>query len=122
MKLLLDQGLGLLTAFHLRSAGIDATHVGERGLAHATDAQIIDLAARENLVVVTLDSDFHSLLAVRGARFPSVVRIRIEGLKSQQAAELVRLVIIECGQDLASGAFVTVDERQMRVRRLPIGG
>jgi predicted nuclease of predicted toxin-antitoxin system len=33
MRLLLDQGLPRSTVLHLHSAGIEATHVGDRGLA-----------------------------------------------------------------------------------------
>lgn len=68
MKLLLDQGLPRSTVLHLRSAAVEATHLGDRGLATATDAKILDLARRERSIVVTLDADFHTLLAMSGLR------------------------------------------------------
>lgn len=58
MRLLLDQGLPRSTVLHLHNAGIEATHVGGRGLATATDSRILDFGREEGSVVVTLDADF----------------------------------------------------------------
>jgi predicted nuclease of predicted toxin-antitoxin system len=79
MRLLLDQGLPRSTAHHLDAAGVESAHVGEKGLATASDAKIIDFARQGGWIVVTLDADFHALLALSGATGPCVVRIRIEG-------------------------------------------
>jgi len=90
MKLLLDQGLPRSTVFPLRTAGIDAVHVGEKSLATAPDSLILDIARREQCIVVTLDADFHALLALSGAAGPSVIRIRIEGLRADSSGQLAR--------------------------------
>ncbi len=84
MKLLLDQGLPRSTILHLSNAGIESTHVGNRGLATASDAEILELGGKESSVVVTLDADSHAILALSGAAKPSVIRVRIEGLRSEQ--------------------------------------
>jgi hypothetical protein len=44
MRLLLDQGLPRSTVRHLDAAGVESAHVGEKGLATASDAKIIDFA------------------------------------------------------------------------------
>jgi hypothetical protein len=62
MKLLLDQGLPRSAAMLLREGGIDTLHVGEIGLAAATDNEILQRGRQEERVVVTLDADFHALL------------------------------------------------------------
>lgn len=64
-------------------------HVGDIGMSRATDVAIIDWAARELRVVVTLDSDFHAILALGGLTFPSVIRIRQEGLIGALLASLL---------------------------------
>jgi len=84
MKLILDQGTPRSAASLLREVGFDAVHTGEIGLAEAEDAVIIQQAALEERVVVTLDADFHSLLALAQTRRPSIVRIRIEGLQAKE--------------------------------------
>jgi predicted nuclease of predicted toxin-antitoxin system len=67
MRLLLDQGLPRSTVHHLDAAGVESAHVGEKGLATASDAKIIDFAPQGGWIVVTLDANFHALLAVAGA-------------------------------------------------------
>ncbi|MBN2022766.1 MAG: DUF5615 family PIN-like protein [Pirellulales bacterium] len=70
MKLLLDQGLPRSTVHHLADIGVAAEHVGDLGLARATDAQILDVARERGSAVVTLDADFHALLATSRAAGP----------------------------------------------------
>lgn len=81
IKILLDQGLPRSAAELLRQQGWDALHVSDVGLAAASDQTILNQAEQQGRTVVTLDADFHALLAVSGASAPSVVRLRIEGLK-----------------------------------------
>jgi len=121
MKLLLDQGLPRSAASLLREAGIDAVHTGESGLATATDEEVLAAARREERIVVTLDADFHALMALSGSKGPSVIRIRMEGLRAKPLAELIGTVLVQCGGDLTKGALVTVSEDRIRVHRLPDG-
>ena len=120
MKLLLDQGLPRSAAIFLRESGIDAIHVGEVGYSTAEDATILEKAREEKRVVVTLDADFHALLALSEATAPSVIRIRLEGLKGKKAGRLIQTVISHCGEDLERGAMVTVDRHRIRIRRVPL--
>lgn len=120
MKLLLDQGLARSAAGLLRTAGIDALHVGEIGYSTATDADILQRGRDGQRIVVTLDADFHTLLALSGATTPSVIRIRIEGLRAEMLAQLLLDVLPQCDEDLEQGAAVTVQNGKIRIRRLPI--
>jgi predicted nuclease of predicted toxin-antitoxin system len=120
MKLLLDQGLPRSTVSRLLEVGIETAHVGDLGLATASDATIIDYARKQDWVVATLDADFHAQLALSGASTPSVIRIRIEGLLAEALAQLLATVLGICAEDLANGAMVSVSERGIRVRRLPL--
>ncbi len=120
MKLLLDQGLPRSAAMLLRESGIDTLHVGEIGLAAATDNEILQRGRQEGRVVVTLDADFHSLLAFSKAVSPSVIRIRIEGLTGPVAANVIREAVLRSKEDLENGALVTVQPGRIRIRRLPL--
>ena len=120
MRVLLDQGLPRSAAGLLRAAGLDAFHVGECGLATVSDAEILDYARRENRVVITLDADFHALLVLGHASAPSVIRIRIEGLRADATVGLVQSTLSRCGEEFARGAMISVTEDRLRVRYLPV--
>ena len=120
MKLLLDQGLPRSAARLLRVVGIDAVHTGECNLSCALDSEVLAAAQTEGRIVVSLDSDFHALLALSNAVSPSVIRIRIEGLQAEAVAEIIQNVLGCCGEDLSAGCMISVQEDRMRIRKLPI--
>ena len=120
MKLLLDQGMPRSTAALLRQAGFETVHTGEIGMATAEDEAIIRRAVAEDRVVVTLDADFHAQLALSHATKPSVIRIRIEGLRAEELSALLQKVIQQCRVELEAGAMISVPEYRIRIRRLPV--
>lgn len=120
MRLLLDQGLPRSTVLYLQNDGIEAVHVSDRGLATASDSEILNFGQQEGMVVVTLDADFHTLLALSGLTGPSVIRIRIEGLRGEALAKLIVSVLQVCNDDLVKGAMVSVTENGIRIHRLPV--
>lgn len=120
MKLLLDQGLPLSASKLLREIDIDAIHISEIKMSEATDAEIIQKAKAERRIVVTLDADFHTLLALDEATSPSVIRIRIERLRASAIVDLLLMVIAKCEEDLIQGSAVTVEPSRIRIRRLPL--
>ena len=87
----------------------------------ATDEEILSFARARDGVVVTLDADFHALLAVSGASRPSVIRIRIQGLRATETAEYVRFVCVHFATELVAGSLITVKARKTTCHRLPIG-
>ena len=61
MKFLVDNQLPADLARWLRSKGVDAVHVLERGLSEKDDLYLWQLAVREDRVVVSKDEDFFNL-------------------------------------------------------------
>jgi predicted nuclease of predicted toxin-antitoxin system len=122
IRLLLDQGLPRSTVDVLVNAGWDVIHASQCGLATASDEQILDFARAHDRVICTLDADFHALLAVSGVSGPSVIRIRREGMRGSEVASLLVRVWSEVATSIERGAVVTVTEKSIRLRQLPIGG
>ena len=120
IPLLLDAGLPKGAALDLRAAGWDVVHVSEIALGAASDAAILAAGERLHRVVATLDHDFARLLYLSGARFPSLLVFRIEGLDRPAAVAAIRAVVPLVVDDLRAGAVVSVSVGSARVRRLPI--
>lgn len=120
MKLLLDQGLPRSATSLLGQARIDSIHVADIRLSSAEDMEILEQARNLDRIIVTLDADFHSLLALTGATCPSVIRIRIEKLRAQALTHLLIDIIRECQTDLEQGAALSVELNPIRIRRLPL--
>jgi predicted nuclease of predicted toxin-antitoxin system len=87
----------------------------------ATDTEILGVARAREAVIVTLDADFHTILAVSGANAPSVIRVRQEGLKAAAVVNLLMNVLSQYEPDLCNGCMITVKQRKTTCHRLPIG-
>jgi predicted nuclease of predicted toxin-antitoxin system len=120
IRLLLDQGLPRSTCAILLAEGWDVVHVCDIGMSQAADPAILDCAVRDNRIVVTLDADFHAHLVLSGASRPSVIRIRIEGLRGDALAGLLRHSWPKIKHVIDDGAMVTVTHTTLRIRTLPV--
>ena len=80
----------------------------------------MDLAEAENRVVITLDADFHMLLAISNRPTPSVIRIRREGLRCEELTALLADIWPRIQDRLHGGAMVTITEQSIRLRKLPL--
>lgn len=122
MRFLVDNALSRAIADGLRSAGHDAIHVCDRGLAAADDPVVFALAVRENRCLVSADTDFGTILAETAGSAPSVILFRGEGVHqphSQLMLLLTNLTVIEAAVE--DGSIVVIERTRIRVRRLPLG-
>jgi predicted nuclease of predicted toxin-antitoxin system len=79
----------------LRDAGHDVVHVRDYGLAAADDSVVFERAAGEKRVLISADTDFVGILALRRSAKPSVILMR-HGLPRQAAAQ-ARLILTSLG-------------------------
>lgn len=120
MRWLLDQGLPRTAAALLREAGFEAVHVGEIFMATSKDHEILQLALDEGRILITLDADFHAMLAISGASQPSIIRIREQGLKASAVFQLIIRLQNQFTEALEKGCVLTATLTQARLRLLPI--
>jgi len=123
MRFLVDNALSLEVARGLSNAGHSAIHVRDIGLGAAADPVIFDRAADDDRIVISADTDFGTLLALRGKSKPSIVLFR--GATPRRPADQVVLLLANLPQleeDLLTGAIVIIEPARIRVRSLPISG
>lgn len=113
-------GLPRRVAGDLRAHGWHVDHVAELGMATAPDDQILRCARDSGQIVVTLDSDFSMLLALRGHSRPSVIHLRLARMDRARVVSILRGIISRVGDSLQEGCIVSVVPTGMRIRRLPI--
>ena len=121
MRLLLDANVSPRLVDRLRDAGYDASHVAELGMLTASDEQIFDRAAIDGWVIVTADTDFSMLLALRAAGRPSVVLLRhVAELRPDAHGDLLLANLAAVSDDLQRDAIVSLSPTRMSVRSLPL--
>lgn len=120
MKFLIDNALSELVSKGLREAGHDAVHVRERGLGRAKDREVIALAATEDRVLVSADTDFGTILTLRREIKPSFILFRgaPERKPDKQLEALLRTLPV-VKEHLERGAIVVISDK-LRIRELPI--
>ena len=111
-------GLARSTARVLNRLGHDAVHLRDLGLDRAEDAAVVALS--ENRVLLTHDLDLGRIVALGRGRVPTVVTFRLSDMRPTEVNRWLETLIERFGTDLEAGALVTVGDRGIRVRRLPI--
>jgi len=120
MKFLADMGISPRTVAFLRTQGHDAVHLHEQGLDRLEDPAILEKARNEGRVLLTHDLDFGDLLAAAGTALPSVVIFRLQNMRPERVNDYLETIISRYAGSLQMGAIASVNERQIRIRHLPI--
>lgn len=121
MKFLIDNALSPIIAKGLREAGFEAMHVRDIGMHSASDIVIFEYASQNDQIIVSADTDFGTLLALRQYSKPSVILFRCTDKRPKSQLSLLISNIPEIKNALISGSIVVFEDKRIRIRALPIG-
>jgi len=121
MKLLIDNALSPVVAEVMNYAGHDAIHLRGLDMQSAPDVDVFALAERQDRIIISADTDFGALLALRRAPRPSFILFRkTTGVRPRVIADQLKWLLAEYRDDIEAGCILTVTNEHIRVRSLPI--
>jgi predicted nuclease of predicted toxin-antitoxin system len=110
----IDNALSPRVAAGLRAAGHNAVHVLDYGLHAAPDEAVFERAALESRVVVSADTDFGTMLALREATSPSVILFRAASLRgADDQVALILAALPSTEGALRRGSIVILERHRL---------
>ena len=102
-------------------AGYDAIHVRDLNMGTSPDVDIFNIAIAQQRTIISADTDFGTLLALRAERFPSVILFRrsISHIPQTQLSILL-LNLPNIAELLEQGSIIIFDKNRIRTKILPI--
>jgi len=87
----------------------------------ASDLEIFALAAGEERTLISADTDFGTILALREESRPSVILLRRGPKKPSAQLELLLANLPTIEEFVLRCSIIVIEERRIRIRLLPIG-
>lgn len=120
MKFLVDNALSPSIARGLVEKKYDALHVREIGMMTASDEEIFDFASRQDRIIVSADTDFGGILALRESSKPSFILYRQSDKRPSSQLRFLLDNLISLKKDLLTGCIIVFEDTRIRIRALPI--
>lgn len=120
MKTLLDMPVTPQLINVLKKYGHEGVHAYQIGKDRAPDIELLNLARRENRVIITADLDFPRLLALSSASGPGIILFRGGNYSDDEMCDLLERVLESVAVDDLEKSICVVDHSRVRVTHLPI--
>lgn len=115
MNILADENIALSTIIHLRANGHHVELMAELGMG-SPDTNVLDIANRQNAVILTEDKDFGELVVRDQMQTVGVILVRLDGFSPPERAEVIARVISDHEHELV-GAFTVIKSQAVRIRQ-----
>jgi predicted nuclease of predicted toxin-antitoxin system len=116
LKFVADENIDRRIVERLRQYGHVVLYIAEIG-AGVNDQDVLNMANKEQAVLLTADKDIGELVYRQHIVHPGVILLRLAGLLPTHKAELVARAINAHMKELV-GSFVVISSRAIRLRKL----
>lgn len=114
MRFLVDRCAGRRLSDWLVSQGHDAVYAVTLG-EDPGDSRLLELAAQQQRILITIDTDFGALVFLGGVPHSGIVRL--PDVPAASRIQLMDRIIREYQSDLIAGSIITVRGNRIRVSR-----
>ncbi len=116
MKFLVDADLPRSTAQTIKSLGLEAIDVRDLGLSYAEDYKILEYANKNNLIIITKDSDFIGL--ARFSAHKGIVHVRLPHyFNSEKLNSYIKEFLRSVKVEELAGAISVLELSRFRIRK-----
>jgi predicted nuclease of predicted toxin-antitoxin system len=119
MRFLADESCDFIMVSALREAGHDVLAVSEI-TPRAEDFEVIQLAVKEKIILLTEDKDFGQLVYAHGQKTLGVIFLRFPHSARERISKDVCNLVRQQGENLY-GCFITVQPGRIRISHIPGG-
>lgn len=120
MNFLVDMPVSYQLAIWLNQHGHQAVHASAIGLHDSKDKYIIELAKKQDRIIITADLDFPQLLALSHAKDPGIILFRGGNYSDEEMLSLLKRVLEKHPEQKLLHAITVVDKTRIRRCPLPI--
>ncbi len=115
MKILANENIPLSSVRYLIQQGFDIIHVGD-DFSGITDVEVIELAEKENRLIITLDRDYGELIFKKGLQPPAgVIYLRFQEYTPDMPGQLIKELLSDKSLQFHNRLTV-VDNKSLRQR------
>ena len=117
VKFLLDQDVYALTERFLSDAGYDISTAREIGMSRASDEEILQVAQKQQRILITRDRDYGNLVFIKSAG-SGVIYLRVLLTNINAIHEQLIKVIETYSEEQLSQSFIVVEANGHRIRKI----
>ena len=119
MKFLIDNNLSPRLVEYLSDNGFESVHVKQLEMQKSSDEEIFQYAHKNELIIVSADTDFGFILSTWDQNLPSVILFRnFSTLPDRQIAALLS-ISKNYSSELIRGSIIIIEPSRTRIKTLP---
>ena len=119
MKFLLDMPVSFLLLDVLQEYGHEGVHAHQIGKDRAPDDELLEIACRENRVIITANWISRDSWRLSLAEGPGLILFRGGNYSDSEMCGLLARVLQRVAPEILEKSICVVDKRRIRVTRLP---